>query len=470
GVFLMMTLVVTLGTGIRVSWADYGNARINARAAEDISQRFRGEDVEITFTGELGFRYYLETKGYEYLLSDIGHLKPGEILVEPGNYLQGGISPELMQHLDLIERMEYPVSPIITLLSRANRTDFYGQYYGFLPYFPAGGERHFNLYRYETPARYKKLTGTSSGGIPDIMPRHTFSNYLSLLDWNINRATPEQGDRLEITLRWRVEDGFNPDFRTYLRLNNRYSPLVLIHDIRKDEPGLRDWRKGDIVEELYTIAHISKNTYPGKYEVSTGLIPKKDSSTRSSQLTGIKYEDYVIGTVDIEPRIYRNDLIPDREERYFPQLRQFSGRLLSFSLTRDKEVNIPVDLPGPVSSIRIISFLAYGFALRDGEKIARITVVDNDGDDHTFYFKVGRDTADWAIDHPGYDRSIYKHHIAEVYNRWRVTHRGTSGWGYKYITYLRFEKPIIPVKVIMKYVNNVGVLIVEDLSAEESVI
>ncbi len=467
-IFLGLTLIFTLGTGILVSRVDYQNAWINARAAEDISERFREEGVDITFTADLGFRYYLEKNGHRYLLSNISHLNPGEILVEPGNYLKGAISPELKQNLELVERLEYPVSPFLTLMSRADRADFYGQYYGFLPYFPAGNVRVFNIYRYVTPARYSN-PGASPAGIPDKMPRHTFSSSLSLLDWRINRQKLEQDDRLEITLRWKVEDGFNSAFHTYLRLSNRYSPLVLIHEHREDEIGPRDWKEGEIVEEQYTIAHISKNTYPGEYEVSTGIIPEK-RQTRQAHLPEIEYESFGIGTIDIDPRIYRSDLTTNREERYFPEFRRFSGPSVSFTLTGDKEVIIPVASPNQVSSIRIISFLAYASTLEEGETIALVTVVDNTGKCHDLYLKAGEDTADWALGHPGYDRSIYQHGKAEVYNKWRMNYSGSLGWGNKYITYLRLATPITPVKVMIKYVNNTGVWIVDDLALVETVL
>ena len=473
GVFLGLTLIFTLGMGILVSRADYQNARINERAAEDIAERFAGKEANITFTGEFGFRHYMEKKGCKYLLSDSDYLNTGAILVEPESYFKGGISPKLKQNLELIDRLKYPVSPPLTIMSQDDRADFYGQYYGFLPYFPVGRkqrERGFNLYKYITPTHYSNPGESIPAGIADKRPLYTFSHNLSLMDWRINRLKLDQGDRLEIILRWKVEEDFNPDFSSYLRLSNRYSPLVLIHDRREDETDPHDWKKGEIIEETYTIAHISKNTYPGKYEVSTGIIPGSKGQIRQSDLSGNEYESYRIGTIEIDPRIYRAGLTPETEERYFPRFQQFSGPPVSFTLTRDKEINIPVTSPAPVSSIRIISFLAYASTLEEGEEIAVVTVIDKTGKVHDLYLKAQEHTADWAIEHPGYDRSIYKHDRAGVYTKWRADYKGSSFWGYKYITYLRLNKSVIPVIVKMKYINNTGVLIVDDFALVETFI
>ena len=446
GIILLFTLV----TGFMVSSADYRHAQINKDIAEYVDSKFA--DRDICFFGEFGFRYYMEKKGYKYLFSRDERLKPDEIVVESPGYLKGIMSAGLKDNLVLLDKVDYSSDSFLVTMSKPQRTDFYSgsNGYGFLPYSFVGPESvlaAFNIYEYKEPKVYSVLSQGSAKRI-----RHVFKNNLGILEWRVNKKIFKQNDKLEVAVRWKVLEGFNPAFYTCLVLKGDYSTVPIVHMPEK-------WQKGQVIEETFVIPAISRNTFPGNYCLWSGVLSPEDYGKLED---GVK--DFSLGELEIDPYVYSADLDSLKKNSYIPCFCGFDDARSSFTLTAGKKVDIVIPSSSLTSRLRVISFLAYASDLKQEEKVACVTVLDDKDNEHKFILKAGVDTAEWGFNSPEFETCAYKHRKADVYTRWLSRYKDDYFWGYKYVTYLDFKKPITPVKINVEYINPKGVLVVDDLA------
>ena len=154
---LMWSAVVVTGLySLSVAYGDYRFAEVYRRAAQEIYSQYAQSGRTIWFTGEWGYRYYLEKGGANVLPRVATGPEPGDIIVKP--YLA---SPWVTlydgQHTKLVEQrvvtMDYPVR----ILDFSSHAGFYSTGWGILPFSVTSGEKWewFNVFRvlkaYEGP-------------------------------------------------------------------------------------------------------------------------------------------------------------------------------------------------------------------------------------------------------------------------------------------------------------------------------
>jgi 4-amino-4-deoxy-L-arabinose transferase-like glycosyltransferase len=467
--FMLFLVVSTLVMGSLSSLADYHYAGLNKDIASQLKQRFDGRDI--FFVGDLGLRYHLEQAGYSYLVASQEYLKPGQLVVETGSYLKGTISAKLKANLEPLDEITYYSSRPLVLMSKIGRADFYSSCngWGFLPYFfnrPGTVVESFKVYRY-IPHRTRSLLSGPAGRQllrQGSEPPHTSFNNLRLIGWQINPNPVNQDQGLEVVLRWRCPDGFAPGFVSFLFLDNPHSPLLLSPGSPAEISASGQWSEASVIEETYTVGRLSRDRFPGQYDVYVGLVAAAEKEGGPDKFSLAQWPHYKLGSIEVNPSIYDGDPVLLRRPSYLPWRPRLFGPRKSFSLSQDKEVVLTVSDGLEASSLRLISFLAYGATLGQGEAVAEVTVLDAHGQGPRFLLRAGQDTADWYLDNPRYDKSFYQHQKADIFSRWPSCQQGECFWQHTYITHLNFTKPIIPAKIIVRYLNSQGVLIVEDIA------
>lgn len=125
-------LVLTLGTGMLLSVADYRLADGYQEFAAAVDERYETPGT-VWFVGEWGFRHYMEAEGYRYLTSDDASPAPGDLIISP-SVADWPLAPSLADRVRHLETVEVGWRIPLRLMSHEDQAGFYGTYWGLLPY------------------------------------------------------------------------------------------------------------------------------------------------------------------------------------------------------------------------------------------------------------------------------------------------------------------------------------------------
>jgi len=147
-VFLFLCVFFTLLLSLSVAWADYQFAKLYENFTGNIGQKYSQRNI--CFTGEWGFRYYMEEKGYKYLLTNDNSPRPGDIIVIPGIPCPSPLHPDLQARLKQIDTITYESKFPIRVMNDETHAGFYSDGWGLLPYsFSTVPLETFKIYQVE---------------------------------------------------------------------------------------------------------------------------------------------------------------------------------------------------------------------------------------------------------------------------------------------------------------------------------
>jgi len=137
-------VVVTLCFAIFTSAGDYKFAEANKKFAEDFSKKYTNNNV--WYSGEFGFGWYMERKGFKYLLLD-NNLHKGAIIVIP-SYSWPIVRNDLKTKMQLIDTFTYNTKIPVRLINHSINAGFYVHYDGILPFvFSTKNLEKFSIYK-----------------------------------------------------------------------------------------------------------------------------------------------------------------------------------------------------------------------------------------------------------------------------------------------------------------------------------
>lgn len=131
--FIFLGLLLTSALSISVAYADY----VFADAYRDFSKTasvYKSNDNRIWFSGQLGFKYYMEKKGYTELSSKDNSPNKGDVIIKAQIPTPRGFSPLLIERMILIDAQSYKSIWPIRVQNPESRAGFYTYGGGFLPY------------------------------------------------------------------------------------------------------------------------------------------------------------------------------------------------------------------------------------------------------------------------------------------------------------------------------------------------
>jgi len=458
-VFWPGVLAATLSIGVMVSAADYRAAAIDQNAAFLLSRKYAAD--KLCYAGELGFRYYMEESGFQYVASTQERLLPGQKLVEPDSYLKAKLSGRLRLNLVRSDRMVYRDVLPLTVMSEPAKADIYSSAngYGFLPYAWGFGKAAavFTIYDYADTGNLRVLSAR-----PGRFGGHPVPGGLFLLSAQPSQREFVQGESLSVALRWLASGDVDPDLCTWLLLKSPDQKVLLSHGplgkqgfLKKGEPT--------VFGETYFIKDLTRDIFPGEYELYAGAIPAGNADISADDFVLKRFPGIKLGTIKIRPRSYPADPALFVRPGYWPRPNDFAIPPVTFTLSPGAMIELPMIVRTPVKSLGVVSFLAYADKINTGAKVAAISVIEPTGQSYDLVLRAGRDTADWSLESPAYQPGVYRHAKAKVFSRWAENHQGRFFWGYRYFSSFMFTKPIIPAKIIVRYLGDNGVLVVDAL-------
>jgi 4-amino-4-deoxy-L-arabinose transferase-like glycosyltransferase len=108
-----------------------------ARAERDLARGLRHRpwaSAPVWFSGEWGFRHYMEAEGYRYMTSDGAGVADGDILVMPDIPCPAGLDPQFVARLRLVDVIESGRRFPLRTMSFEAHAGFYSDFHGLLPY------------------------------------------------------------------------------------------------------------------------------------------------------------------------------------------------------------------------------------------------------------------------------------------------------------------------------------------------
>jgi hypothetical protein len=142
----MVPLAAGLMLALALVWADYRSANANRLAVGVLQSKYgpQGRGTELWFVGHWGFQYYLQRAGGIPLDLSGSDLNYGAVVVVPDDNPSGLAVPD---DWGLVETLEEPLAPGVTLLSTDRQVAFYSSVIGPLPYYlGAVAPRNFRVY------------------------------------------------------------------------------------------------------------------------------------------------------------------------------------------------------------------------------------------------------------------------------------------------------------------------------------
>lgn len=128
---LITGISLTLVIGLILSSADYQYANVYKKFADDIKVKF--PDKNIWFSGESGFRLYMQNKGFNYLLINDERPGLGDIIVVPTEIWPVKLAV-IHDRSILVEKITYGSGFPFRILNQEARAGFYMHIGALLPY------------------------------------------------------------------------------------------------------------------------------------------------------------------------------------------------------------------------------------------------------------------------------------------------------------------------------------------------
>lgn len=124
---------------------------------------------------------------------------------------------------------------------------------------------------------------------------------------------------------------------------------------------------------------------------------------------------------------------------------------------------VPLELDRPVSALRLISHVAHGREIPQGTTLATLSLASAQGT-LTFPIRAGIETAEWAHDHPWLPPP--PHARPPIAESWPVEGEGYQGHYYRAVW--RFDPPVRPTALTLRYTHGTGELLIKHLYADET--
>lgn len=146
--FKVITVALTGVLGFFVATADYQFASAyeefaKGPAAEELKDYKAG-----WFSGEFGWRYYMEQQGYRYLLAMDDRPQQGDIIMIPFMPGPSGLNENLAKRVELVEEKSLEANLPMRIINAQAGAGFYGHRWGILPYSISGSEvDHIFIYK-----------------------------------------------------------------------------------------------------------------------------------------------------------------------------------------------------------------------------------------------------------------------------------------------------------------------------------
>lgn len=156
-IFAYSGIVCTIITGIAVAYADYEYANVYRDFARKFNDKYEIKRNDVWFTGEWGFRYYMEENDYKYIISIDNSQKEGDLVVIPDLPCPSPLHPKLKSRLKLKDTVVYNSKFPIRVMNREAYAGFYASGYGMLPYsFSYAPLETFKIYEVEIMNEFLK--------------------------------------------------------------------------------------------------------------------------------------------------------------------------------------------------------------------------------------------------------------------------------------------------------------------------
>ena len=137
---VLLAVVLTAVYGLAISSADYQFAAAYRTVAREICRDYIRPGQTVWFTGEWGFRYYLEQGGARIITRTGTGPKPGDIIVKPYVASPWVTLYDEDRYSDLLEQRYLPMNHPIRILDFSSHAGFYSTGWGILPFSITTGE------------------------------------------------------------------------------------------------------------------------------------------------------------------------------------------------------------------------------------------------------------------------------------------------------------------------------------------
>ena len=154
-------IFLTVFQSLLIAYADYRFAESYRKAAKEITAQYAAADRVICFTGEWGFRYYLEREGARVLMRKQTDPEPGDIIVKPYVATPYPIPHDVEGHMELLEQRYVSLPYPVRILDYFSHAGFYSTGWGVLPFSLATGDEWEWFYVFRVTKKFE-------GPIPEV--------------------------------------------------------------------------------------------------------------------------------------------------------------------------------------------------------------------------------------------------------------------------------------------------------------
>lgn len=153
---MWLSFLATAAYSAALAHADYQFAEVYRRLAQEIRHDYGsntgatdGSSRRVWFTGEWGFRYYMEKAGARILPRTATGPEAGDIIVKPYVASPWVTLYDAGEYTDLLEQRQARIDTPIRLLDFSSHAGFYSTGWGILPFSLTGGEpwEWFNVFQ-----------------------------------------------------------------------------------------------------------------------------------------------------------------------------------------------------------------------------------------------------------------------------------------------------------------------------------
>ncbi len=137
---VLLAVMLTGVYGLTISSADHQCAAAYRKVAREICEDYMRPGQTVWFTGEWGFRYYLEQGGARIITRIGTGPKPGDIIVKPYVASPWVTLYDEDRYSDLLEQRHVPIKHPIRILDFSSHAGFYSTGWGILPFSITTGE------------------------------------------------------------------------------------------------------------------------------------------------------------------------------------------------------------------------------------------------------------------------------------------------------------------------------------------
>jgi len=132
---LLIPLAPALVLALFVSYADYAFANSARDVAVELNQKYISRGERVWYQGHWGFQYYMDSFGARPFDRNAPRLEEGDIVVRSYNNSNISNMPEKLFNITLIEVIDRPLPPYISVMSfRPRAAGFYSSVFGAIPY------------------------------------------------------------------------------------------------------------------------------------------------------------------------------------------------------------------------------------------------------------------------------------------------------------------------------------------------